>query len=94
MAGQILEFFNSFLTNFLRISQSNIGSSTLYEFSNSSEFIISEEVKDRGDHDDWTGPIVLAKEIDETKWEKLNLFNYGIVKNKPASTGITILRKK
>jgi hypothetical protein len=57
-------------------------------------FIISEEVKDRGTFDDWTGPIKFTKEIDETKWEKLNLFNHGIIKNKPSSTGITILQKK
>ena len=58
------------------------------------KYIVTQEVKDREDHDDWTGPIKFVREIDETKWEKLNLFNYGIVKNKPASTGITILRKK
>lgn len=58
------------------------------------KYIVTDEVKDRGDHDDWTGPIKFNNEIDESKWEKLNLFNFGIIKNKPASTGITILRKK
>lgn len=58
------------------------------------KFLVTQEVKDRNDHDDWTGPIHFAKEIDETKWEKINLFNHGIIKNKPSSTGITILRKK
>jgi hypothetical protein len=51
-------------------------------------------VKDRGEHDDWSGPIQLAKEIDTTKWEVFNLFNHGIVKNKPSSTGLTLIRRK
>jgi hypothetical protein len=58
------------------------------------KFIVTQEVKDRGEHDDWTGPIKFTQEIDETKWQKLDLFNHGIIKNKPSSTGITILRKK
>lgn len=58
------------------------------------KYIVTQEVKDRDEHDDWTGPIKFVKEIDETKWEKINLFNHGIIKNKPSSTGITILRKK
>jgi hypothetical protein len=58
------------------------------------KYIITQEVKDRGEFDDWNGPIKFTQEIDETKWEKLNLFNHGIIKNKPSSTGITILRKK
>jgi hypothetical protein len=58
------------------------------------KYIITQEVKDRGEFDDWTGPIKFTQEIDETKWEKLSLFNHGIIKNKPSSTGITILRKK
>jgi hypothetical protein len=58
------------------------------------KYIVTNEVKDRGDFDDWTGPVKFNQEIDETKWERLNLFNFGIVKNKPASTGITLLKKK
>lgn len=58
------------------------------------KFIVTQEVKDRGDHDDWSGPIQLVKEIDTEKWEVFNLFNHGIVKNKPSSTGITLIRKK
>lgn len=58
------------------------------------KFIVTQEVKDRGDHDDWSGPIQLAKEIDSDKWEVFNLFNHGIVKNKPSSTGLTLIRKK
>jgi hypothetical protein len=58
------------------------------------KFIVTQEVKDRGDHDDWSGPIKFVTEIDETKWQKINLFNHGIIKNKPSSTGLTILTRK
>ncbi len=58
------------------------------------KYIITNEVKDRGDHDDWNGPIKLAKEIDTTKWQVFDLFNFGILKNKPASTGLTLVRRK
>jgi len=58
------------------------------------KYIVTDEVKDRGDFDDWSGPIRLAKEIDTEKWEVFNLFNFGILKNKPASTGLTLVRKK
>ena len=58
------------------------------------KFIVTQEVKDRNEHDDWSGPIKLVKEIDGNKWEVLNLFNHGIIKNKPSSTGLTLIRKK
>lgn len=58
------------------------------------KYIVTNEVKDRGDFDDWSGPIKLAKEIDTEKWEVFNLFNFGILKNKPASTGLTLVRRK
>lgn len=58
------------------------------------KFIVTQEIKDRNDHDDWSGPIQLAKEIDTEKWEVFNLFNHGIVKNKPSSTGLTLIRRK
>ena len=58
------------------------------------KFIVTQEVKDRNEHDDWSGPIKLAKEIDSNKWEVFNLFNHGIVKNKPSSTGLTLIRRK
>lgn len=57
------------------------------------KFLVTQEVKDRGEHDDWSGPIKFVKEIDRNKWEILNLFNHNIVKNKPSSTGFTIIRK-
>jgi hypothetical protein len=58
------------------------------------KYIVTNEVKDRGDFDDWNGPIKLAKEIDTDKWQVFDLFNFGIIKNKPASTGLTLVRRK
>lgn len=58
------------------------------------KFIVTKEVKDRNEHDDWSGPIKLSKEIDTERWEVFNLFNHGIVKNKPSSTGLTLIRRK
>ncbi len=58
------------------------------------KFIVTQEIKDRNEHDDWSGPIKLVKEIDGNKWEVFNLFNHGIIKNKPSSTGLTLIRKK
>lgn len=58
------------------------------------KYIVTNEVKDRGDFDDWSGPVQLAKEIDTDKWQVFDLFNFGIIKNKPASTGLTLVRRK
>ena len=55
-------------------------------------FIVTEEAKPF--HIDWSGPAQLVNEIDRDKFEVFNLFNFGIIKNKPSSTGITILRKR
>ena len=58
-------------------------------------YIVTKEIKDRGDHDDWSGPIQFVKELKDSKdWEVFNLFNFGIIKNKPASTGLTLIRRK
>ncbi len=58
-------------------------------------YLVTNEVKDRGDFDDWNGPIQFVKELKENpKWETFDLFNFGIVKNKPSSTGLTLVRKK
>jgi hypothetical protein len=55
-------------------------------------FIVTEDAKPF--HIDWTGPAQLVNEIDRDKFEVFNMFNFGVVKNKPASTGITLIRKK
>jgi hypothetical protein len=58
-------------------------------------YIVTNEIKDRGDHDDWSGPIEFVKELKDSKdWEVFNLFNFGIIKNKPSSTGLTLIRRK
>lgn len=58
-------------------------------------YLVTNEVKDRGDFDDWNGPIQFVKELKENpKWETFDLFNFGIVKNKPSSTGLTLVRRK
>ena len=44
--------------------------------------------------DDLSGPSEFVKTIDKRKFEVMNFFNHGIVKDKPSSTGITIVRKK
>ena len=53
-------------------------------------FIETEEHEDY----DLSGPSEFIKTLDSDKFEILNLFNYGIEKDFPSSTGITILRKK
>ena len=55
-------------------------------------FIVTEESKPF--HVDWTGPAQLVNEIDRDKFEVFNMFNFGMVKNKPSSTGLTLIRKK
>ncbi len=44
--------------------------------------------------DDLTGPSEFIKTIDKRKFEVMNFFNHGIRKDKPSSTGLTIIRKK
>ena len=44
--------------------------------------------------DDLSGPSEFVKTIDKRKFEVMNFFNHGIVKDKPSSTGLTIVRKK
>jgi hypothetical protein len=58
-------------------------------------YLVTDEVKDRGDFEDWHGPIQFVKELKENPiWETFDLFNFGIVKNKPSSTGLTLVRRK
>ena len=53
-------------------------------------FIETEEHEDY----DLSGPSEFIKTLDSDKFEILNLFNYGIEKDFPSSTGLTIVRKK
>lgn len=55
--------------------------------------IISEDAKK--DYYKFDGPSKLIKEIEESQnWNSLNLFNFGVLPAKPASTGITIVNRK
>jgi hypothetical protein len=57
------------------------------------ELIISEDA--RKDFYPFDGPSKFVKELNGDKnWNVLNLFNNGIIKDKPTSTGITIVNKK
>ena len=44
--------------------------------------------------DELSGPSDFVKTIDKRKFEVINFFNHGIRKDKPSSTGLTIVRKK
>jgi hypothetical protein len=57
------------------------------------ELIISEDAKK--DFYSFDGPSKFIKELENnTDWNIVNLFNNGILKDKPSSTGITIVNKK
>ena len=59
----------------------------------SSELIISEDAKK--DFHSFEGPSKLASELQSSnQWNIINFFNNGIIRNKPSSTGITIINKK
>lgn len=59
----------------------------------SDELIISEDAKK--DFHPFDGPSTFVKELEESKeWNIVNLFNNGILKDKPSSTGITIVNRK
>lgn len=55
--------------------------------------IVSEDAKK--DHYRFDGPSKLIKELQENpSWNLINLFNFRILMDKPASTGITIINRK
>jgi hypothetical protein len=55
--------------------------------------IISEDSKK--DHYRFDGPSKLIKELEtNSEWSVLNLFNFGLVPNKPSSSGISLINKK
>ena len=59
----------------------------------SETLIISEDAKK--DFFPFDGPSKLVNELkDNNDWLVLNLFNFGNLKNKPSSTGLTIIQKK
>ena len=59
----------------------------------SNSLIISEDAKK--DYHPFDGPAKFVKELQEnSEWNLVNLFNFRILKDKPSSTGITIINKK
>lgn len=58
-----------------------------------SSMIISEDT--RKDHDPFDGPAKLIEELQKnTEWNLVKLHNFRILKDKPSSTGITIINKR
>jgi len=58
----------------------------------SENYIVSEDQKK--DFYEFSGPSQFVKDFKNEEWEIFNLFNYGRLKEKPASSGITILKRK
>lgn len=55
--------------------------------------IVSEDSKK--DHHRFDGPSKFIKELQENpEWNLINLFNFRILMDKPASSGITIVNRK
>lgn len=55
--------------------------------------ILTKDVKDQNNHEDYAhGPSKFIKEVSD-KWQKFNFFNEGILPSKPSSTGLTILKR-
>jgi hypothetical protein len=58
------------------------------------DLIITKDVLDQNHYDTVSGPAQLIKELKENpEWEVFNFFNNGILRNKPASTGLTFIQK-
>ncbi len=55
-------------------------------------YIVTDEIKEK-DYQPFDGPAKFIKDIPEG-WKTFNLFNEGVLKGKPSSTGITLLQKK
>jgi hypothetical protein len=55
-------------------------------------YIVTEDQKK--DFHDFSGPSRFVKDFCDDEWEKFNLFNYGTLKEKPASSGITLFKRK
>ena len=55
--------------------------------------LVSEDAKN--DHHRFDGPSKFIKELQENpEWNLINLFNFRILVDKPASSGITIVNRK
>ena len=62
------------------------------DISYSKNYIVTKDIKDQDDHDEFAeGPSKFIEEIGD-EWQRFDFFNEGILKNKPSSTGLTIIR--
>lgn len=58
------------------------------------DYIVSKDITDQNHHDEFAnGPSELITLLKQDKtWEIFNLFNNGVYKSKPSSTGLTLIR--
>ena len=55
--------------------------------------IVTKDVSDQNHHEEYAnGPARFIEEI-SNEWQRFDFFNFGILKTKPSSTGLTILRR-
>jgi hypothetical protein len=59
------------------------------------ELVVTNDVRDNNAYDEFShGPSQLIKELQESgEWEVFNFFNNGILRSKPASTGLTFIQR-
>ena len=58
------------------------------------ELIVTEDVKEKNHHAPFDGPTKLIKELKESnEWELFNFFNNGVMKEKPSTTGLTLIQR-
>jgi len=58
----------------------------------SDNYIVTKDISDQDHHEEFAnGPSKFVQEIGD-KWQRFDLFNHNILKDKPSSTGLTILR--
>ena len=51
------------------------------------------DITDQDHHDEFAdGPSKFVKTISKKKWKTFNLFNEGILPNKPSTTGLTLIQ--
>ena len=55
-------------------------------------YIVSQDIKEQNKYDDFgNGPSKFIEEIGD-EWQRFDFFNEGVLRNKPSSTGLTLLR--
>jgi len=58
----------------------------------SDNYIVTKDINDQDHHEEFAnGPSKFVQEIGD-KWQRFDLFNHNILKDKPSSTGLTILK--